>query len=78
MNYEELAELYVELSMKYEEEYPVECGFDAATKARTSMVEKIRAGSLSKKDMSIIEPIFSYGNVDITKYVKPKKRFILF
>lgn len=78
MNYKELAELYMDLSMKYEEEFPVECGFEAATKARTNMVEKIQTGSLSKKDMNIIKPIFSYGNLDVTQYLKAKKRFIFF
>jgi len=78
MNNEDLANLYVKLSMKYEEEFPVECGFEAATKVQTNMIEKIRNGLLSKKDIKKIEPIFAYGNVDIACFVKVKKRFLFF
>ena len=78
MNNAELADLYMKLSMKYEEEFPVECGFEIATKERMSVIDKIRSGSLSNKDIRAIEPIFSYGNVDISDYVKAKKRFLFF
>jgi len=78
LNNAELADLYMKLSMKYEEEFPVECGFEIATKERMKMIDKIRIGSLSNKDISTIEPIFSYGNVDILDHVKAKKRFFFF
>ena len=41
MNNKQLAELYVELALKYEEQFPVECGFAAATSAQALLVEKI-------------------------------------
>ncbi len=78
VNNEELAALYIDLSMKYEEDNYVECGFKAATDARKNMIDKIKAGSLSKKDIHILEPIFSYGDLNIHTLVKPKKRFIFF
>ena len=78
MNNKQLAELYVELALMYEEEFPVECGFAEATKAQALMVDKIKSGALSKKDIALIEPIFAYGHVDIHTYIKPKKRFIWF
>ena len=62
----------------YQEQFPVECGFAAATSAQGLLVEKIKSGALSKKDIALIEPVFAYGHVDIHKYVKPKKRFIWF
>ena len=78
MNNEELADLYIELFMKYEEEFPVECGFELATNERIKMIDKIRLGSLSNKDIKIIAPIFYYGDVDISAHIKAKKRFIFF
>lgn len=78
MDNEKLANLYQDLSMKYEEEFPVECGFAKATQERTMMLDKIRQGTLSKKDIRLVDPIFSYGNVDISDYIQPKKRFIFF
>ncbi|WP_067049563.1 hypothetical protein [Moritella sp. JT01] len=78
MNNSELADLYMKLSMRYEEEFPVECGFEIATKERMNMIDKIRVGSLSNKDIRTIDPIFSYGNVDISDHIKPKKRFLFF
>lgn len=78
MSNDELAKLYETLSMKYEEEFAVECGFAQATKERMAMLEKIRRGSLSKKDIRVIEPIFSYGNIDLSAYIQPRKRFVFF
>lgn len=78
MNNEKLAELFIDLSMKYEEDNYVECGFKAATDARKEMIVKIKAGSLSKRDIRTIEPIFSYGEINIHDLVKPKKRFMFF
>jgi len=78
LNNGELANLYMELSMKYEEEFPVECGFELATNERIKMIDKIRLGSLSNKDIKKIEPIFFYGNVDISEHIKAKKRFVFF
>jgi len=78
LNNAELADLYMKLSMKFEEEFPVECGFEIATKERMNMIDKIRVGSLSNKDIRTIEPIFSYGNVDISDHVKAKKKKFIF
>ncbi|EPJ45224.1 MAG: hypothetical protein OFPI_37590 [Osedax symbiont Rs2] len=78
MNNKQLAELYVELALMYEEDFPVKCGFAAATSAQTMLVEKINPGALSKTDIALIEPIFAYGHVDIHKHVTAKKRFIWF
>jgi len=78
LNNEELADLYIELSMKYEEEFPVDCGFELATNERIKMVDKIRFGSLSNKDIKTIAPMFFYGNVDISEHIKAKKRFVFF
>jgi len=78
LNNGELADLYIELSLKYEEEFPVECGFELATNERIKMVDKIRSGSLSKKDVETIAPIFLYGDVDLSEHVKTKKRFVFF
>lgn len=78
MNNEELASLYQELSMKYEEDFPVECGFAKATQERMIMLDKIRQGTLSKKDIRLVEPIFAYGNIAISDYIQPKKRFGFF
>lgn len=78
MNNAELADLYIKLSMKYEEEFPVQCGFEIATKKQMIIIDKIRSGSLSKKDIKIIEPIFSYGNIVITNHVRAQKRFLFF
>jgi len=78
MNNEALANLYQTLSMKYEEDFPVECGFAKATEERMKMLDKIRQGTLSKKDINLISPVFSYGNIDISTYLQPKKRFFFF
>lgn len=78
MNNVELADLYINLAMKFEEENYVECGFKAATEARQKIVAKIKAGTLSNKDIRSIEPIFLYGNLNVHDYVKAKKRFIFF
>ena len=78
MNNDALAELYINLAMKYEEENYVECGFKAATDARRKIIDKIKAGSLSKKDIHALEPIFSYSKLNINEYFKAKKRFIFF
>lgn len=78
MNNEALVELYIELAMKYEEENYVECGFKAATDARRKIVDKIKAGSLSKKDIRALEPIFSFSNLNINDHFTAKRRFIFF
>lgn len=78
MNNEELAQLYINLSLKYEEDNYVECGFKQATEAREVIINKIKSGSLSKKDIRLIEPVFAYGNVNINDLIIPKKRFIFF
>ncbi len=78
MNNAELADLYINLAMKFEEENYVECGFKAATEARQKIVAKIKAGTLSSKDIRSIEPGFQYGNLNVHDYVKAKKRFIFF
>ena len=78
MNNEALAELYIKLSMRYEEDNFVECGLKSATEARQNIIDKIKAGSLSKKDIRFIEPVFTYGNLNINDFIKPKKRFIFF
>ena len=78
MNGKQLAALYVELASMYEEEFPQKSETLYLNQIRTSMVERITAESLSKKDIATIEPIFVYGHVDIHRYVKPRKRFIWF
>lgn len=78
MSNDELAELYIELSMIYEEEQFVECGFETATKARTQMYKKIQAGSLTNKELAEVEPVFATRNINILDYIKPKKRFLFF
>lgn len=78
MTNDELAKHYVELSLKYESEQFTKCGFKEATKARMQTHEKILKGSLSKKDLREIAPIFHYGNIDIYKYIKPRKKFFIF
>jgi len=78
MNNDALAELYIELAMKYEEENYVECGFKAATETRRKIVDKIKAGSLSKKEIHALEPIFSFSKLNINDYFTAKKRFIFF
>jgi hypothetical protein len=78
VNTTELAELYLELSMRYEEEHFVECGFESATKARSEMYKKILSGSLSNKDLGEIEHVFAMRNINIRAHIKPKKRFIFF
>lgn len=78
MNNKQIAALYVELAVMYQEEFPVECVAEPAINQQTRWVEKIKAGDLSKKDIQVIEPIFVYGHVDVHRYLKPKKRFIWF
>ena len=78
MTNEELADLYINLAMKFEEENYVECGFKAATEARQKIVSKIKTGNLSSKDVRSIEPVFQYGGLHVHDYVKAKKRFIFF
>lgn len=78
MNNEALAKLYIDLSMKYEAENFVECGFKTATETQKKMIDKIKNGSLSKKDIRTLEPIFVFNNLDINDYLKAKKRFIFF
>ena len=78
MNNEALAELYIKFSLKYEEENYVECGFKQATETRQMIIKKIKSGSLSKKDIRLIEPVFAYSNVNIHNLITPKKRFIFF
>jgi hypothetical protein len=47
MNNAELADLYINLAMKFEEENYVECDFKSVTEARQKIVSKIKAGTLS-------------------------------
>lgn len=75
MNNEALAELYIKLSLIYEEENYVMCGFKHATKIRQMIINKIESGSLSKKDIRLIEPVFSYSNIH--NLITPQKRFIV-
>jgi len=78
MNNQELANLYVDLAMKYEEDNYVECGFKEATQARQRLVDSIKSGKLTKKEFRAIEPVFAYSNVNLGDYIKPKKRFLFF
>lgn len=78
MDNKQVAALYVELAMMYQEDFPVACHTDPAINQQTQMVEKIQMGDLTKKDILTIEPVFVYGHVDIHRYLKPKKRFIWF
>ena len=78
MNNHELADLYVDLAMKYEEDNYVECGFKEATEARQRLVDSIKSGAISKKDFHAMEPVFAYSNVKLADYIKPKKRFLFF
>lgn len=78
MNNKQLAALYVELAVMYQEEFPAQCDEEPAINQQNVMVEKIQTGALSKRDIKIIETIFVYGHVDVHRYLKPKKRFIWF
>lgn len=78
MNNDQLADLYIELAMKFEEENYVECGFKAATEQRQKLIEKIRSGRVNKKDLKLLEPVFSYGNIDIHQHLSVRKRFFFF
>lgn len=78
MTNEEIANLYQELGLKFEEEFYVECGFEAATKRQEELVSKILEGNLSKKDISEIEPVFTMGGYNIHDLIKRKKILGLF
>ncbi len=78
MTPEELAEHYINISLKYEEENYVECGFKKATEERNRIYEKIKTGRVSSKEMKAIEPVFHYGNIDIREHLKIEKRFFIF
>ena len=60
----------------YYEEFPGNADENAAL--MQTMAEKIESGSLSKNDIILLEPIFTYGHMDVHLHLKAKKRFIWF
>ena len=70
--------MYLELMSKYEEDFPVDKTTAEDTENRALLIEKIESNSLSKKDLTLLEPVFNYGHMDVHKYLKAKKRFIWF
>jgi len=73
----QLAALYVELLSLYEEDFP-QAAEASSDEQQMLFINKILAGKISAKDIQLIEPVFSYGHVDIHRYIQPKKRFIWF
>lgn len=64
MKRDDLADLYINLCYKYEEENSVECGSKTATQDLINMSHKIRSGKMTHHDIKLIEHVFEYGEMD--------------
>jgi len=68
----QLAALYLELSAMYNDEL---FGIDSKELQITADIEeRIEDNCLTEADIAHIEPIFSYGHVDVHRYLKAKKK----
>ncbi len=73
LSFEQLSQLYIELSLTFSDTNYVECGFKQATDKQNKLIKKIRSGNMTKKDIAMIEPIFESGGINISDHIKPKK-----
>lgn len=78
MNNNELADLYLDAAMRYEDEQYVECGFKKASEFRGLIIDNIKKGTLSAKQLKLIAPVFDYVGINIYEHIKPRKRFLFF
>ena len=72
MSFEELAQQYTELALRFAEENYVECGFAQASQRQGELVTKIRSGKMSRKELRAVAPIFEWGGINIRDYIKAK------
>lgn len=78
MKNNELADLYLEAAMRYEDEQYVECGFKKASEYRGLIYENIKKGTITSKQLKFIAPVFDYVGINIYEYIQPRKRFLFF